>query len=212
MSGIVKRLIEVDLPIRVISQHARRDKNIRKGHLHNMHVWWATRPLAACRAVLMATMLPDPADPNCPPEFLRKAAKIMGDFTSQDFSDPKKLREALLKFIGDFADWNAAIDPRFVEPARRLVQAAHPEGPPLVVDPFAGIGSIPFEALRLGAQAFAGDLNPVAVLLNKVALEYLPTYGTRLAEAVRKWGNWVLAQARQELQEFYPPEPEAASL
>jgi adenine-specific DNA methylase len=79
----------------------------------------------------------------------------------------------------------------FVETARGLVAAAHPDGPPLVVDPFAGIGSIPFEALRIGADAYAGDLNPVAVLLNKVALEYLPTYGLRLAEAVRKWGEWV---------------------
>ncbi|NPV30227.1 MAG: hypothetical protein HPY58_11395 [Firmicutes bacterium] len=90
------------------------------------------------------------------------------------------------------------------------MRAAHPEGPPLVVDPFAGIGSIPFEALRIGADAFAGDLNPVAVLLNKVALEYLPTYGQRLAETVRKWGEWVRERVAEELQEFYPKEPDGS--
>ena len=88
--------------------------------------------------------------------------------------------------------------------------AAHPEGPPLVVDPFAGIGSIPFEALRIGADAFAADLNPVAVLLNKVALEYLPTYGLRLAEAVRRWGQWVRERAIEELRPFYPLEPDGS--
>lgn len=77
-----------------------------------------------------------------------------------------------------------------------------------MVDPFAGIGSIPFEALRIGAEAFAGDLNPVAVLLNKVALEYLPRYGHRLAEAVRKWGAWVREEAIRELRPFYPLEPD----
>jgi putative DNA methylase len=103
-----------------------------------------------------------------------------------------------------------------VKTARRLVRAAHPDGPPLVVDPFAGIGSIPFEALRIGADAFAGDLNPVAVLLNKVALEYLPTYGQGgqsrppLHEAVRKWGEWVRARAIQELRFFYPLEPDGS--
>jgi adenine-specific DNA methylase len=79
------------------------------------------------------------------------------------------------------------------------------------VDPFAGIGSIPFEALRIGAEAFAGDLNPVAVLLDKVALEYLPTYGQRLAEAVRKWGQWARERAAEELGEFYPKEPDGST-
>lgn len=79
-----------------------------------------------------------------------------------------------------------------------------------MVNPFAGMGSIPFEALRIGAEAFAGDLNPVAVLLNKVALEYLPTYGARLAEAVRRWGAWVRERAAAELQPFYPTEPDGS--
>jgi len=208
---MVRRLIETDeVPIGRVSEHSRKDQNVRKGHLHTLHVWWATRPLAACRAVLMATLLPDPADENCPEEFRREAREALKPFTGRDLSDPLALRRALLNFIADFAAWENATHRTFVETARKLVAAAHPEGPPLVVDPFAGIGSIPFEALRLGADAFAGDLNPVAVLLNKVALEYLPTYGLRLAEAVRQWGQWVRERAIQELRLFYPLEPDGA--
>ncbi|MCA9056056.1 MAG: DUF1156 domain-containing protein, partial [Planctomycetaceae bacterium] len=108
-----------------------------------------------------------------------------------------------------------------------LVKAAHPDETPLVVDPFAGGGSIPLEALRVGADAFASDLNPVAVLLNKVVLEYIPKYGNAeikmqdadgkevtfhgLAEAVRYWGNWVKEQAEQELAEFYPKDPDGST-
>jgi len=211
MNRTVRRLIETDeMPIGVISEHSRKDQNVRKGHLHTLHVWWATRPLAACRAVLMATLLPDPADPNCPEAFRREAREALKALIGGDLSDPLALRKALLDFIAHFADWENAHNPPFVEAARKLVAAAHPDGPPLVVDPFAGIGSIPFEALRIGADAFAGDLNPVAVLLNRVALEYLPTYGPRLAEAVRKWGEWVRARAIEELRPFYPLEPDGS--
>lgn len=210
MANYCKRLIEVDLPIKVISQHARRDQNIRKGHLHRMHVWWATRPLAACRAVLMATLLPDPVDKGCPESFRQEAQEALSWFGGRDLSDNETLRKELLRFIGHFADWDAGINPRFVETARRLVQAAHPDGPPLVVDPFAGIGSIPFEALRIGADAFASDYNPVATLLLRTALDYLPRYGRRLAEEVRRWGQWVRERAKDELQQFYPTEPDGS--
>jgi putative DNA methylase len=213
----VRRLIETDeMPIGVISEHSRKDQNVRKGHLHTLHVWWATRPLAACRAVLMATILPDPADENCPEDFRREAQETLKDFNWRSPSDPLGLRKALLEFIAHFAAWENSNNPNYVKTARRLVRAAHPDGPPLVVDPFAGIGSIPFEALRIGADAFAGDLNPVAVLLNKVALEYLPTYGQGgqgrppLHEAVRKWGEWVRERAIEELRPFYPLEPDGS--
>ncbi|GBC78032.1 hypothetical protein HRbin08_01518 [bacterium HR08] len=158
----------------------------------------------------MATLLPDPADENCPETFRREAREVLQKFTGRDLSDPLVLRRALLNFIADFAAWENSNRPVYVQAARRLVAAAHPEGPPLVVDPFAGIGSIPFEALRIGADAFAGDLNPVAVLLNKVALEYLPTYGLRLAEAVRRWGKWVRERAIEELRPFYPLDPDGS--
>ena len=198
-----KRLIEVDLPIRRISEHARKDQNIRKGHLHTMHVWWATRPLASCRAVILATMLPDPADPNCPQAFRAEAQRVLKLFTGRNLTEPAILRQSLLDFIADFAAWDAGVNPTYLSAARRLVAAAHPQGEPLVLDPFSGAGSIPFEALRIGANSFAGDLNPVAVLLNKVALEYLPKYRDRLAEGVEKWGKWILEQARKKLASYY---------
>jgi adenine-specific DNA methylase len=183
---------------------------VKKGHLHTMHVWWATRPLAACRAVILATLLPDPVDEHCPEEFRRKARQALSWMSSRDLSEPLELRKELLKFIGDFAAWERSADRKWVETARTLVKAAHPDGTPLVLDPFAGIGSIPFEALRVGADTFASDLNPVAVLLLKTALEYIPTYGNRLAEAVRKWGEWVREKANAELKDFYAPEPDAS--
>ena len=80
-----------------------------------------------------------------------------------------------------------------------------------MVDPFAGGGSIPLEALRVGADAFACDLNPVAVLLNKVVLEYIPKYGQRLADEVRKWGEWIKREAEKELAEFYPKDGDGAT-
>lgn len=105
----VRRLIETeDLPIGCISEHARKDQNIKRGHLHTLHVWWATRPLAACRAVLMATLLPDPADPNCPESFCQAAREVLRPFTGRDLSDPLALRRALLNFIADFAAWENA--------------------------------------------------------------------------------------------------------
>ena len=79
---------------------------------------------------------------------------------------------------------------------------------PLVVDPFAGGGAIPLEALRVGADAFASDLNPVAVLLNRVVLEYIPKYGQKLADEVRKWGEWIKDQVQNDLSDFYPRDSE----
>jgi putative DNA methylase len=233
-----KRLIEVDLPIRRISEHARREKSIRHGHISTLHIWWARRPLAACRAVICASLWPDPADPECPDEFVKVAKKEMLEWTdhkrlqllsreSQErfnearkkrtlLDNPLELRKALLDFIADFANWDNSANSDFISTSRALTQAAHeslggePGTRPLVIDPFAGGGSIPLEALRVGADAFASDLNPVPVLLNKVVLEYTPTYGQRLADEVRKWGAWIKQEAEKELAEFYPKDPEGA--
>ncbi|MDX1522149.1 MAG: DUF1156 domain-containing protein, partial [Anaerolineae bacterium] len=258
-----KRLIEVDLPIKKISAHARREKSIRHGHISTLHIWWARRPLAACRAVICAALWPDPADENCPQAFREAVATALTGFAEQVRGDAKlaglvqdhwsrwhrttaatfqpadsfgvwpDMREALLDFIADFANWDASTVPAFLDTARALTQAAHeslggqPGTRPLVVDPFAGGGAIPLEALRVGADAFASDLNPVAVLLNKVVLEYIPKYGKAefrmmndegeeivlngLAEAVRYWGTWIKEQAEKELAEFYPPDPDGAT-
>jgi len=283
-----KRLIEVDLPIKAISAHARREKSIRHGHISTLHIWWARRPLAACRAVLCAALWPDPADEACPQAFRDVAALVLCDFAEKVRTDRAlaelcaghwtrwnrttlaglrpadpacwpDLRYALLDFISDFANWDASTVPAFLDAARLLTHAAHaildlglkiddfgsasPDDlslkiqnikstianlpRPLVADPFAGGGAIPLEALRVGADAFASDLNPVAVLLNKVVLEYIPKYASEelrvkseegepltlhgLAEAVRYWGQWIKARAEAELAEFYPPDPDGAT-
>ncbi len=236
-----KRLIEVDLPIRRISAHARREKSIRHGHISTLHIWWARRPLAACRAVICASLWPDPADPLCPQSFRDRATKIIFDFASAAVRSKELgescehetwikwqamaqkgaldshneahwniLRFALLDFIADFANWDNSAVTEYLETSRALTQAAHgalggePGTRPLVVDPFAGGGSIPLEALRMGADAFASDLNPIPVLLNKVVLEYIPRYGQRLADEVRKWGEWLKHEAAIKLADFYP--------
>ncbi|MCL5950401.1 MAG: DUF1156 domain-containing protein [Chloroflexi bacterium] len=277
MTNYPKRLIEVDLPIRRISEHARREKNIRQGHISTLHIWWARRPLAACRAVICAALWPDPADKHCPQAFRDAAADLINAFAYQarksetlsghcsgeslqrwlklataenrlnsaNPNDLGELRNALLDFIADFADWDNSGIREYLETARLLTQIAHSAlsdsefdisdcrlnfatdsidahiahlrvrmtalPHPLVVDPFAGGGAIPLEALRVGADAFASDLNPVAVLLNKVVLEHIPKYGQQLADEVYKWGEWVKEQAEKELAEFYPKDPDGAT-
>jgi adenine-specific DNA methylase len=217
-----KRLIEVDLPIRKISEHARREKSIRHGHISTLHIWWARRPLAACRAVILGALWPDPADPACPERFRSEAARLLRALRDarggppRNWENPLELRQALLDFIGDFANWDLSNERAYLETSRHLVAVAHeglggaPGTRPLVIDPFAGGGAIPLEALRVGAEAFASDLNPVAVLLNKVVLELVPTHGPRLADEVRRWGEWVRAEAEKELGAFYPKDPDGA--
>ena len=218
-----RRLIEVDLPIKAISTHARREKSIRHGHISTLHIWWARRPLAACRAVILAALWPDPADPLCPDRFRVEAAGVMKEWRNlrggaqRDWNDPVAVRAALLDFIAEFANWDNSTSTAHLETARRLVQVAHeslggaPGTRPLVVDPFAGGGAIPLEALRVGADAFASDLNPVAVLLNKVVLEYIPKHGQDLVDEVRKWGQWVKTQLEAEMACYYPPGPDTSA-
>src|SRR5712672_914586 len=107
-----KRLIEVDLPIARISAHARREKSIRQGHISTLHIWWARRPLAACRAVICAALWPDPVDSNCPPKFRLEAAKVMSHFQqkvggkTRNWKDAKELRKGLFEFIANFSNWD----------------------------------------------------------------------------------------------------------
>ena len=171
-----KRLAEVDFPIAVVSRHSAREKSIRHGHPSTLHLWWARRPLAACRAMLLALLLPDPCDKDCPADFKTKARALLPRVQGEAGPKDIDLQKALLRFIGDFANWDLASNPRYLEVGRGLVKAAHGEETPLVVDPFAGGGSIPLEALRLGCDAFASDLNPVACLILKVMLEDIPRH------------------------------------
>ncbi|TWT30125.1 DNA-processing protein DprA [Blastopirellula retiformator] len=245
-----KRLIEVDLPIARISAHARREKSIRHGHISTLHIWWARRPLAACRAVICASLWPDPADELCPQAFRDAAVEQIKAFARRVFpkritdegrtlssekhcspesrarweaianetltlsasesADMPILRLCLLDFIADFASWDNSTVPAFLDTSRALTQSAHeslggvPGTRPLVIDPFAGGGSIPLEALRVGADAFGSDLNPIPVLLNKMSLEFIPKYGESLTGELLKWGEWIKCTADKILAPYYP--------
>lgn len=219
-----KRLIEVDLPIKKVSEYARREKTARKNnHISVLHIWWARRPLVACRAVALAALLPDPADPICPKEFIERSSALLKEYRDKrggrktDLAQPLELRKALLDFIADFSDWDNSNNNDFIQASRNLVKMAHvalggnAESSPLILDPFAGGGAIPFEAMRIGADVFASDLNPIAVLINKVLLEYIPKYGLKLAEEVRNWGEWVKEHAKKEFSEIYPKDSDGAT-
>src|SRR5262249_2427701 len=124
------------------------------------------------------------------------------------------MRLALLDFIADFANWDASKVRGFLGTARELTLAAHeslggtPGTQPVVAVPFAGGGATPLEALRIGAEAYATDLNPVAILLNKVVVEYAPRHGWLLANEVRRWGTWIREHAESDLMPLYPSYPD----
>lgn len=201
-----KRLAEVDFPIAEVSRQAAREKSIRHGHPSTMHLWWARRPLASSRAVLLALLLPDPCDKYCPPGFKDKAKPLLHGVGCGRGETDAALRDSLLKFIADFSNWYVVAKRPYVETARALVRAAHEDGPPLLVDPFAGGGSIPLEALRLGCDAFASDLNPVACLILKAVLEDIPRNGPELANELRGAALEIKRQAALDLADVYPPE------
>jgi adenine-specific DNA methylase len=98
-----KRLAEVDFPIAVVSRHSAREKSIRHGHPSTLHLWWARRPLAACRSMLLALLLPDPCDEHCPSEFKTEARALLPRVQGEARPEDIDLRNALLRFIGDFA-------------------------------------------------------------------------------------------------------------
>ena len=159
---------------------------------------------------MLGLLMPDPCDPRCPEAFKQQARQILGEVRQPPASD-SELRKALLWFIGAFANWDMAAHPTYLRVGRNLVQAAHGEEAPLVVDPFAGGGSIPLEALRLGCDAFASDLNPVACLILKVMLEDIPRYGPALGDELRRVGADMRRQAKREMADLYPADPDGAT-
>jgi putative DNA methylase len=182
-----KRLIEADFPLREVSEHSAREKNIRHGHISTLHIWWARRPLAASRTTALAALVPDSPDQ----------------------------REQLLRLIAQLAPWevvsrNDAGGQHLLGRACELIRQAYSGRAPKVLDPFAGGGSIPLEALRLGCETYALDYNPVAVLILKAVLEFPQRYGQKLLEGVITWGIWVMEKARQELDCFYPADPDGS--
>ena len=224
-----RRLIEEAFPLKKVSKHSKHEKNINNGHISSLHVWPARRPLAACRAVTIATLLPDPAD--APERMKAEYERLSGSPL------PEKQREYLCNDLiaslirwGDengHGDWDTRDrEGRWVNKlriARELILMAYNGHPPKVLDMFAGGGAIPLEAMRLGCQAIANDYNPVAWFILKCTLEYpqrlagktakLPDLdldeppdlkNDDLAAHVRLWGQWVLENARSELADYYP--------
>ncbi|MCX6027644.1 MAG: DUF1156 domain-containing protein, partial [Chloroflexi bacterium] len=207
-----KRLAEADFPIAEVSRHAAREKEARCGHIPKIHIWPAARPTASSRAVLLGLLWPDPCDPLCPTEFKEQARKLLPQVGGcHPGTTDEDLRKALLKFIADFANWDKAAQRTYLDVGRALVKTAHGEELPLVVDPFAGGGSIPLEAMRLGCEAFASDLNPVACLILKVVLEDVPRHGPKLADELRRLGDKIKQEVQKDLADLYPKDSDGAT-
>jgi len=199
-----KRLAEVDFPIAEVGKYALAEKTRRMGTPHQLHLWWAWRPLAACRSVLLGLLLPDPCDPHCPEDFKSKARNLLPRLMGKVGPKDDDLRKALLRFIADFANWKVATHQVYLEVSRGLVKAAQGEEPPLVVDPFAGGGSIPLEALRLGCDAAGSDLNPVAATILNAKLNHIQRHGPSIGAALREAGAKLRHAVKADLADLYP--------
>ncbi len=219
----MKKLIEVALPLEAINFHAAKEKSIRHGHPSTLHLWWARRPLAACRAVLFAQMVDDPQDPAASPEFVAACNDLPKGKNSTLNDTP---RHRLFDLIEQLVEWENSNNEDLLKQANHLIRlCAGANGPPPVLDPFAGGGSIPLEAQRLGLTAYASDLNPVAVLINKALIELPPQFANcppihpnqearlmkqtwrgaqGLAEDVRYYGHWMREQAQARIGHLYP--------
>jgi putative DNA methylase len=202
------KLIEVGLPLEDINRESAREKSIRHGHPSTLHLWWARRPLAACRAVLFAQLVDDPsAHPD--------------RFPAED--DQRKERDRLHGIISRLVFWENIHDETLLREAHEEIVKSCGGTPPPILDPFAGGGSIPLEAQRLGLEAQASDLNPVAVLINKALIEIPPKWAghapvfpgaaaerlswpgaTGLAEDVRRYGKWMRDEAEKRIGRLYP--------
>ncbi len=232
-----KKLIEVALPLDAINAAAAREKSIRHGHPSTLHLWWARRPLAAARAVIFAQMVDDPSAQ--PDRFPTEEAQ-------------EKERQRLFRLIEELVKWENTTNEALLQAARDEIRASwrrtcadnadHPQAGelfdpdrlPAFHDPFAGGGALPLEAQRLGLEAHASDLNPVAVLINKAMIEIPPKFAGRppvnpaarrdylgkdaggtptlpgwkgaqgLAEDVRYYGRWMRDEAEKRIGHLYP--------
>ncbi len=226
-----KKLIEVALPLEAINEASAREKSIRHGHPSTLHLWWARRPLAAARAVIFAQMVDDPS--ARPDLFPTERAQ-------------EKERKRLFRIIEDLVKWENTTNEAVLRVAREEIwqswrracaeNADHPRARelfdrnklPAFHDPFAGGGALPLEAQRLGLEAYASDLNPVAVLINKAMIEIPPKFAGQppvnpesrtkkdlvgrawkgaegLAEDVRFYGQWMRDEAEKRIGNLYPP-------
>lgn len=202
-----KKLIETSLPLEAINEASVREKSIRHGHPSTLHLYWARRPLATARAVLFAQLVDDPASR---PE----------EFPTVEAQDAERAR--LHDLMSRLVVWENSLDTALLEQARAEIRRSNGGTIPAVVDPFAGGGSIPLEAQRLGCPAEASDLNPLAVLINKALIDIPPRFGGRppihpgaadqpcyrgaegLAEDVRFYGRWMRDEAERRIGHLYP--------
>lgn len=205
-----RKLIEVALPLEAINREAANEKSVpRKGHPATLHLWWARRPLAAARAILFAQLVDDPSSN---PE----------RFPTEDVQ--RRERDRLHELIKRLASWDSTRDTSLFIEAHQEILKSTGDAPPRILDPFAGGGTIPLEAQRLGLDAVASDLNPVAVLINKALVEIPPRFhdqapvfpglaGTEfrewngtagLAADVGAYGEWIRKEAESRIGHMYP--------
>lgn len=217
-----KKLIEVALPLEAINAQSAREKSIRHGHPSTMHLWWARRPLATARAVLFAQLVDDPSERA---DEFRAEAQHLGE-TEVDAYVERRVdaeRERLFDLITRMVNWDNLGDEALFNQVRAEIIRSTDGNPPAILDPFAGGGTIPLEAQRLGLEAHASDLNPVAVLINKALIEIPPKFANRapvfpgtagerigwprasgLAEDVRRYGEWMRDEADLRVGNLYP--------
>ena len=188
------RLIEVAFPLKQASVASVHEKNVRHRHISTLHTWPARRPLAASRAALLATLLPDPGDPGRRKELL---AKIGGEIVTKPVEETDEDGNTVIEdkelVEGGLLAWGQECDPALDE-MRKAIRLFHGDRAPSVVDPFAGGGAIPFEAMRLGCDVQASDLNPVSWLILKCTLDYPQQFSAKkmpLPSFVREWLDFV---------------------
>ncbi len=208
---IKKKLIEVALPLEAINKESAREKSIRHGHPSTLHLWWARRPLATCRAVLFASLVDDPS--SHPDKFPTE-------------EEQEKERDRLFQIIEELVKWENVNNQHVLAAAKAEILKSTNNNPPPVYDPFCGGGSIPLEAQRLGLEAHGSDLNPVAVLITKALIEIPPKFANQppvnpdsrnkslstkrwygaqgLAEDVRYYGKWMREKAEKLIGHLYP--------
>lgn len=206
-----KKLIEVALPLDAINAESAREKSIRHGHPSTLHLWWSRKPTATARAVIWASLVDDPS--AHPEQFPTEKAQ-------------EKERRRLFRILEELVKWENSNDKRVLDDAKAEILKSTDGNPPPLLDPFAGGGAIPLEAQRLGLEAHAHDLNPVAVMINKAMIEIPPKFagqppvnpeaqrnklteddwsGTRgLAEDVRYYGEWMKRKAFEKIGHLYP--------
>lgn len=206
-----KKLIEVALPLEAINAESAREKSIRHGHPSTLHLWWARRPLAAARAVIWSSLVDDPSEH---PE----------QFPTEE--EQNRERQRLFAILEKLVKWENSNNPEILDAAKAEILRSTGNNPPPLLDPFAGGGAIPLEAQRLGLEAHAHDLNPVAVMINKAMIEIPPKFAGQapvnpdararldasdgwigakgLAEDVRYYGEWMKQQAFKKIGHLYP--------